>query len=101
MDAGHQINERRTSVKQHKDQRKGYSIPMKGLHGEHWYGETGDRTGSKTPSQTSVNPAAQAYMVGRVQLSNSQKLAERLSPALGNGFGNARWTGVSREPATM
>jgi len=29
--------------------------------------------------QTSVDPAAQAYMVGRVQLSNSQKLAERQS----------------------
>ena len=24
-----------------------------------------------------------------------------VSPALGNGFGNARWTGVSREPATI
>jgi len=24
-----------------------------------------------------------------------------MSPALGNGFGNARWTGVSLEPAIM
>ena len=52
---------------------------MKGLYSEHWYGETGDRTGSKMPSQTSVDPAVQAYMVGRVQLSNLQKLAERQS----------------------
>jgi len=41
----------RTFVNNTETRVKGYSIPMKGSHGEHWYGETGDRTGSKTPSK--------------------------------------------------
>jgi len=51
MDARHQINEKKNLCQQHKDQEKGYSIPMEGSHGEHWYGETRNRTGSKTPSE--------------------------------------------------
>jgi len=30
-----------------------------------------------------------------------RKIQEGVSPALGNGFGNAHWTGVSLEPAIM
>ena len=54
-----------------KIRKKGYSISVEGSHGEHWYGETG--------SESPVNPAAQTYVVGWMQLSNSQKLAERQS----------------------
>src|SRR5712671_1706569 len=38
------------------------------------------------------------------QISNEQHLSreeKQLSPALGNGFGSAHWTGVSLEPAVM
>src|SRR5712675_911674 len=64
-----------------KTREKGYSIPMKGSHGKHWYGETGIGLGQRRPpkQETSVDPTAQAYVAGRVQLSNLQKLAERQS----------------------
>src|SRR5712672_387580 len=54
---------------------------MKGSHGKHWYGETGIGLGQRRPpkQETSVDPTAQAYVAGRVQLSNMQKLAERQS----------------------
>ena len=75
MDAGHQIDKRRTPLEVAKTKRfnvkirkKGYSILVEGSHSEHWYGETG--------SESPVNPTAQAYVVGWVQLSNLQKLAE-------------------------
>ena len=78
MDAGRQINKKRNpcwSCKTEgfniKIRKKGYSISVEGSHGEHWYGETG--------SESPVNPAAQTYVVGQMQLSNSQKLAERQS----------------------
>jgi len=32
-----------------KTREKGYSIPMKGSHGEHWYGETGIGLGQGHP----------------------------------------------------
>jgi len=32
-----------------KTREKRYSIPMKGLHGEHWYGETGIGLGQGCP----------------------------------------------------
>jgi len=51
-----------------KIRKKGYSISVEGLHGEHWYG--------KTESKSPGNLTGQAYMVGWVQLSNLQKLAE-------------------------
>jgi len=44
------------------------SISVEGSHSEHWYGKTG--------TKSLVNPTAQAYVVGRVQLSILQKLAE-------------------------
>jgi len=46
-------------------------MSVEGSHGEHWYG--------KTRSESPVNPTVQAYVVGWVQLSNSQKLAEQQS----------------------
>jgi len=54
---------------------------MKDLHSEHWYGETGIGLGQRHPpkQETSVDPTAQAYVAGRVQLSNLQKLAEQQS----------------------
>jgi len=77
-DAGRQIDKRRTPVGVAKTKglnakirKKGYSILVEGLHSEHWYGKTG--------SESPVNPTAQAYVVGWVQLPNSQKLAERQS----------------------
>jgi len=51
-----------------KIRKKGYSISVEGSYSEHWYG--------KTRSESPVNPTAQAYVVGRVQLSILQKLAE-------------------------
>ena len=49
-----------------KTREKGYSIPMKGSYGKHWYGETGIGLGQRCPpkQETSVNPTAQAYVAG-------------------------------------
>jgi len=34
-----------------KTREKRYSIPMKDLHSEHWYGETGIELGQRCPSK--------------------------------------------------
>jgi len=75
MDVGYQIDKGRTPVEvaetkglNAKIRKKGYSISVESSYREYWYGETG--------SESPVNLIAQAYMVGWVQLSNLQKLAE-------------------------
>jgi len=75
MDAGHQIDKGKTPVEVAKSEglntkirKREYSILVEGSQSEHWYEETG--------SESAVNPIVQAYVVGWVQLSNLQKLAE-------------------------
>ena len=74
-DAGYQINKKKdfcwsckTEGVNIKIRKKGYSISVEGLHGEHWYG--------KTESESPGNLTVQTYVVGWVQLSNLQKLVE-------------------------